>query len=450
MSDRNLARRADYQVYVAGENITASMKQYLTSLDYTDNEADEADDLQIKLEDRDSVWLCKWLNTIVQSAAASSSSTGSASGGGSSSSHATVRVGSKGSDVVTLQQKLLSLGYSLPVYGADGSFGSETLAAVRAFQKGKGLSVDGVCGPKTWAALESAQASSSAASGTKGLSIQAVIIRKNWTGDGKDKVLDCGQFELDSVDASGPPSGITLKATALPYSSQIRQTKKSRSWEAYKLSGIANEMATKNGMSCMYLSEYDPSYERVEQANVSDISFLSTLCQNAGISLKATNNIIVLFDQATYEAKPSVFTITRGAGGYEKYRLSTGEADTEYAACRVSCTDPKTGKSIEGTAYVEDYDADAENNQCLEITAKVSSIAEAKTLAAKQLRLHNKYEKTATFTLPGNPDLVAGVTVTLKDWGMWSGKYIINQAKHSIGSSGYSTQLKLRCVLEGY
>ena len=33
---------------------------------------------------------------------------------------------------------------------------------------------------------------------------------------------------------------------------------------------------------------------------------------------------------------------------------------------------------------------------------------------------------------------------------MWSGKYIINQAKHSIGSSGYSTQLKLRCVLEGY
>ena len=73
--------------FKSAQSAIASMKQYLTSLDYTDNEADEADDLQIKLEDRDSVWLCKWLNTIVQSAAASSSSTGSASGGGSSSSH---------------------------------------------------------------------------------------------------------------------------------------------------------------------------------------------------------------------------------------------------------------------------------------------------------------------------------------------------------------------------
>ena len=85
-----------------------------------------------------------------------------------------------------------------------------------------------------------------------------------------------------------------------------------------------------------------------------------------------------------------------------------------------------------------------------EVTAKVASIAEAQTLAAKQLRLHNKYSRTATFTFPGDPSKVAGVTATLEGWGAWDGKYIIKQSKHSLGSSGYTTQTVLRRILEGY
>ena len=102
------------------------------------------------------------------------------------------------------------------------------------------------------------------------------------------------------------------------------------------------------------------------------------------------------------------------------------------------------------TVKVEDYNDKAKNNQQLEITAKVASVAEAKTKAEKYLRLHNKYAKTATFTLPGNLDIVAGVTAKLTGWGAWDGKYIVEQAAHSVGSSGYTTQVKLRKTLEGY
>lgn len=68
----------------------------------------------------------------------------------------TLRKGDKGDDVTYLQSLLVALGYSLPQYGIDGSFGNETLAAVKGFQLEEGLTVDGIVGPKTWAALDQA------------------------------------------------------------------------------------------------------------------------------------------------------------------------------------------------------------------------------------------------------------------------------------------------------
>jgi hypothetical protein len=68
----------------------------------------------------------------------------------------TVSYGSVGSDVRVLQEKLNKKGYrgqnGLPLE-VDGEFGTNTLFAVRAFQLAKGLEVDGVVGPKTWAKL---------------------------------------------------------------------------------------------------------------------------------------------------------------------------------------------------------------------------------------------------------------------------------------------------------
>lgn len=66
----------------------------------------------------------------------------------------TLKKGSKGEYVQLLQTKLIMLGYDLGSYGADGDFGSKTMAAVKAFQKDSGLTVDGVVGEKTWEALE--------------------------------------------------------------------------------------------------------------------------------------------------------------------------------------------------------------------------------------------------------------------------------------------------------
>ena len=277
------------------------------------------------------------------------------------------------------------------------------------------------------------------------LKIGAVIKPEGW---GNDAALPTGNFELDSVGPGGPPAEIAIKGTALPFSTPVRQTRRSKAWESYTLSGIANEIAGNAGMSCMYEASNDPFYRRVEQIKTSDIDLLSRLCHNAGISLKVTDNMLVLFDQKDYEGKGAVLTIKRGGGKYIKYKLGTGSADTQYGSCRVSYTDPGSGKCIEGTYTASGEDA--KSGQCLEITARVADAGEAKALAEKQLRLHNKFTRTASFTLPGNTALVAGVTVMLEGWGGWDGKYIIKQARHTVDPSGYTTQIAVRRVLEGY
>lgn len=349
-----LARRTAVEIAFAGEDITASIRPYLLSVTYTDNEEEKTDDLQIRLEDRDSIWMEAWLQEAIEAASAAK------------------------------------------------------------------------------------------------LTIDAVLLRKNWKSDGGDLALPFGEFELDTVVLSGPPAVITIKATSLPFSAPVRQTKKTKLWENYPLSGIVSEIAGANGMTFMYESANDPFYERVEQRDMSEFAFLYKLCYDAGIAIKPTSHIIVCYDQAEYEAKDGVYTIRRG-GGYTKYKLNVGAADTQYSSCRVSYVDPSNGKCISATAVVEDYNASAKNNQQLEISAKVKDKDEAKKLAEKHLRQHNRYSKTAEFTLPGNPELAVGVTIMLEGFGGFDGKYIVVQAVHTVdGNGGYVTKIKLCRVLEGY
>src|SRR4051812_31981942 len=64
----------------------------------------------------------------------------------------TIRTGSSGADVPRLQ-RLLVMMKLLDFDEIDGAFGSKTDAAVRDFQSGNGLAIDGVVGPQTWNAL---------------------------------------------------------------------------------------------------------------------------------------------------------------------------------------------------------------------------------------------------------------------------------------------------------
>lgn len=522
MSSKDVARHASAAVTFNGTDISKDIAPYLLSISYTDKEEDGADDLQIKLQDREDTWLSKWLDDMIETYSGVSVKTtystkkvslstypytvnvssglwcryGPGTGWYARGSYAyrdevpvycicrgwaavsywgkmgfcyasyltrqstaayslsQVSYGSKGYSVKICQQKLKALGYNLGWYGVDGVYGSYTRSAVRAFQKNVGIAVDGVCGPHTFGWLfyktdagTKTVTTSATSVQVKGMPIEASITRHNWQGDGKDDTLKMGLFELDSLKASGPPNTVTIKGTSLFYSSAIRQTERDKAWENYYLSGIAREVAKRGGLDFRYDSKSNPYYSRVEQTSQSDISFLVDLVHRAGISMKIYNNTLILFDQATYEAKNPVRTFKRGDGSYEKWDMETNEADCKYDSCKVYYTDPKTKKKYSAWAYADDYDKDADEHQVLYINQRVTSNIDAQALAVKMLRMKNKFEYEVKLTIPGDPAMVAGVTVRLSGWGTFSGKYIIKQSKHTLSrSSGYSTQITCRKV----
>jgi peptidoglycan hydrolase-like protein with peptidoglycan-binding domain len=67
-------------------------------------------------------------------------------------SNPTIRRGSTGNPVRRAQKRLTLGGYD--TNGVDGVFGASTEAAVTRFQGDRGLTVDGIVGPRTWAEID--------------------------------------------------------------------------------------------------------------------------------------------------------------------------------------------------------------------------------------------------------------------------------------------------------
>ncbi|KMM51962.1 hypothetical protein ACH95_23055 [Bacillus glycinifermentans] len=65
---------------------------------------------------------------------------------------------------------MIAAGFSVSKYGADGSYGNETMQAVKSLQKKAGITADGIYGPATEKALAAIEAKKKKSSSTRGLS----------------------------------------------------------------------------------------------------------------------------------------------------------------------------------------------------------------------------------------------------------------------------------------
>ena len=508
MSSLSVSRRAEVRVKFNNVDITADIESNLIRLQYTDT-ADEADDLKITVQDRDNIWTGSWLRKELEQRDEANRDIASGADGAEEEDGTictvTAKIGLNVRKGPGTEYELLGVlpygqtvavsqivdgwavidysgarGYVSAQYlsgpGSKWEIGDRVTANGRAQSSSYGNGTEGqevtnyqgtitslnlrsgvpypICVDSLgWFREDHVTRRSGASAGNDGsrtshakyTKVQAAIIARNRDGDGQDAALDCGSFELDDVKVSGPPQTVEISATSLSYESSIRKTRKSRSWNNTSLKGIVEEIGTQGGYSVLYASEYDPTYQSVMQDEQTDGAFLKTLCVRAGLRLKITDWMIVIFDQKELEELEPVRTIRRGDGNYLSSSLESTLSTTAYSSCHIKYEDD-SGNTYEATFTPE---TEYSEGEVLEITDQVSSNEEALQVAKRRLRAANKGEITGRMTVVGDPSLVAGANILLEGWGDFDGKYSIETAVHKVGS-GYTTDIELSKAVEGY
>ena len=284
--------------------------------------------------------------------------------------------------------------------------------------------------------------------------------------------LNCGKFFVDTMKVQGAPRTFEMGAVSIPLNKPIRKLIKSKAWEKTSLKKIASAIAEEADIELLWDSESDPEYDRVDQKKESDLKMVSRLCDEAGLSIKVTDDKLVIFDQHSYENKKPVKTVTLGESDVLNYSFETSQSDL-YKSVTVSYRSPKKKKKGRAGGYTFDLktgrkvtkkktsnpavftytatDPEAdENGQEYYLKSRCTSIDEAKRKATAMLRKLNRRGVTGDLTVVGDIDLVAGAVVAVKGFGIFDGNFIIGNAKHDYGTNGYVTSVQLRRVQKGY
>lgn len=298
----------------------------------------------------------------------------------------------------------------------------------------------------------------------------AEITVVNWDKPGQKAKLPCGSFEVDAIDVNGPPDTVAIQAVALPLGGyQAKQESRTKAWEQVKLKTIAQDIAKRAKLDLVYSASSNPTYDRIDQTDQSDLSFLIQIAKDEGIAAKISGGKLVLFDEAEYEKKPAVLDIVRGKVNIISYSFSESSTNRAYGSCVVTYRPPAPAKkakkkskgkttttalaaapkkSVTSKVITGKYSLpNAKDLPVLRINERVESVAEANRLARNRLREQNKQSGQARFTLDGDIRLASGITVNVKGYGRFDGKYIIESATHSLGTNPYRVDIEIRKVL---
>ena len=117
------------------------------------------------------------------------------------------KYGSRGTEVRTIQEKLKRWGYYSG--SVDGIYGSQTVSAVKSFQKKNGLTVDGIAGTQTLKAMGiTSSSSSSSSNNSSNVNLLARVVYGEARGEPYTGQVAVAAVVLNRVKSSKFPNTI--------------------------------------------------------------------------------------------------------------------------------------------------------------------------------------------------------------------------------------------------
>lgn len=260
------------------------------------------------------------------------------------------------------------------------------------------------------------------------------------------KLLDCGDFEIDQIRFTGPPTVVVIRALSTGVRKSVR-TREGKYFENKTLPQIVASIAARNRLTVV--GKIKPIHiDYVTQFMERDVEFLARLADQYGYAFKINGKKLIFFErQALRDATPLA---TLRETDLAEYNLRDQIRDVEH---RVD----SLGYDINGRkvrSYQHDNNppanepGDHTSADTLRIAMRPGTPAMMKSRGAAALARRNDDKTGGDLKLKGGDQrLVSGACFMLTDMGKLSGKYLIDRAVHTIERGrGYTCRLEIKRV----
>lgn len=249
--------------------------------------------------------------------------------------------------------------------------------------------------------------------------------------------FDSGQMYIDEI--SQVAGGFGIGALSIP---QECKTARSQGWENVRFMEIATQISARYGFQIKTFGVTNYLYDRVDQSEVADISFLADRCILEGYGLKISDETLIIYSEQAQESAipdPQLATIdVTDINGSFKFLNKSVDV---YSKCIV--------RSYTADGYIEGVHTDTNvSGPTLIKQMYASNQAEADRWAKGLLRSNNKLMITGQVSLNLNTNYAAGTMVKVENVGMFDGDYFIHFLTHDLINN--RSKLQLRKPLEGY
>lgn len=249
-----------------------------------------------------------------------------------------------------------------------------------------------------------------------------------------------GLYVVDEVELSGPPSEMTIKATAAPLEGaaqyQALQDQKSRSWEPQAVGDLVAAVAADHGLTPAVAAALSVvQLDHLDQTNESDMHLLTRVAADLGAIAKAGGGRLLFIERAA----------GRTASGASMPTVALTAADLMTWTVRIASRSKyrRVVAVWRDTSAAVDVEAvSGEGEPTFRIRHPYPSQAAATAAARARLDAFTRGEATLSATLPGRADLVAESRAVLS--GIRSGvngEWSVTRVTHSLTSKGFTTAL---------
>lgn len=250
-----------------------------------------------------------------------------------------------------------------------------------------------------------------------------------------------GLFEIDEIDADGPPDVVMIRSIAIGVKHQFR-TRQGKAYDNTTLAAIAQQVARR--LKLQLVGKIEPiQIIRTTQINETDLTFLKRLAGSYGYAFSVKGAKMVFFKRSDLRSRKPILTLDRTELAHYHLRDKLMGVAT---SAQVSYHDPKT-KLLKHYRVQDTSRATSGDVIKLNVRAESDAQAKAKAKAALEKANENATELELTPT-DGNPMLIAGINFELTGMGKFGGIFHVVKSVHDLNrGSGYRVDVDAKRAL---